>query len=438
MTMHAVPLPAHTPLKGGQYRVQQHIATGGFGAVYLATNAAGARFAIKETYDAHYVHRSGDGLHVTARDDVPGSASIHERQRKRAREEFLRFSHPQLQHPALVPLLDCFEDCGSTYLVMPHIAGQDLRKAAAQRRYGDPAWVLQVLRPIGEVLALLHRHGLIHRDLKPDNIIVCSGDNGALWPVVLDTGSTRDYARRDLVNTGIKTDFGPPEIASAADARIYGRPGPGSDCFAMAGMACLLLSGVQPPGNEERAVALARHDGSDPLRQPRGMSDAVWLVLQRSLQLQVAERHASAGHFLAELEAAMQARAVPSEQPQQLGQQVGEPRGSLHRSDSPTPPHPPPADSGSALPKARQPDAIAWCGALMALGALLAAAWLVWDPETTALAAAAGLCLHLILALALLLRGVPPAWALFPVGNVLEAWRLPGRPGPQTTRTGKR
>ena len=49
--MHAVPLPPHSTLKRGQYRVQRHIATGGFGAVYLATNAAGASFAIKESFD---------------------------------------------------------------------------------------------------------------------------------------------------------------------------------------------------------------------------------------------------------------------------------------------------------------------------------------------------------------------------------------------------
>ncbi len=422
--MHAVPLPPHSTLKRGQYRVQRHIATGGFGAVYLATNAAGASFAIKESFDANYVCRVNDGLKVTARDDVPNSARIHERQRQRAREEFERFSQPHLKHPALVPLLDCFDEFGTTYLVMPYIEGQDLRQAALQRRGGDAAWVLQLLRSIGDVLALLHKHGLIHRDLKPDNILVCTDSKGAIRPVVLDTGATRDYSRADRQSTGLTTDFGAPEIASAADARIYGRPGPASDCFAMAGMACLLLSGEKPLGNRERAAAMMRAGATDPLRQPSGVSSAVWQVLRRSLQLQVAQRHQSADDFLAELQTAMNLRPAD--------QQV-QPAAASRQAPTDTPVAMPVvmpvvAPAVNASPSLGKPDAIAWLGALMALGAVLVAAWLLWGAQAAAVTAAGGLCLHLTLALVLLLRGVAPAWALFPVGNLLELLRL-GRGG---------
>lgn len=421
--MHAVPLPLQTPLRRSHYRVQSHIANGGFGVVYLATDAAGARFAIKEAYDTQFVRRGSDGLQVTPRDDVLGGARIHAHQCRRVHEEFERFSQPHLKHPSLVPLLGCFDERGTTYLVMPYVDGQNLRKAAAQRRGSDPAWVLQLLKPISEVLALLHRNGLIHRDLKPDNILVCLGPAGQLRPVVLDTGATRDYSRHDTVNTGIRTDFGPPEIASAADARIYGRPGPGSDCFAMAGMAYLLLSGLKPPGAEERAVALARSGASDPLQPPPGVTDAVWQVLRCSLQLRVAQRHSSAAQFLAALEVAMGRREL---------QQREKPDLKL------------PADPGlrpvpekqEARFTGREPDAIAWGGALTALAAMLTTAWLLWGPNTAAVAAAALLCLHMALALVLLLLGVAPAQALFPVGNLIEAWRLgqgtaraPARPG---------
>ena len=247
--------------------------------------------------------------------------------------------------------------------------------------------------------------------------------------MVLDTGATRDYSRADRQSTGLTTDFGAPEIASAADARIYGRPGPASDCFAMAGMACLLLSGEKPLDNRERAAAMMRAGATDPLRQPSGVSNAVWQVLRRSLQLQVAQRHQSADDFLAELQTAMNLR----------------PAAASRQAPTDTPVVAPviapvvvpavvPTVTAQASPG--KPDAIAWLGALMALGAVLVAAWLLWGAQAAAVTAAGCLCVHLTLALVLLLRGVAPAWALFPVGNVLELLRLGRGSGRQAAQRG--
>lgn len=410
------PLPAQAVLNRGRYVVQRHIGRGGFGYVYLAADAQGRRYAIKEAFDRQRVARGPDGYLVVPLAAPAQAAREHAHQCKRAHEEFALFQNPALQHDALVRLLDCFDQNSTTYLVMPYIDGVTLHELARDPRRADAPWVLGLLHQIAEVLDMLHRNGMIHRDLKPENVLVARDGQSGSRPVVLDTGATRPFKVRDTVHTGIVTDFGPPEIVGLAEARIYGLPGPQSDCFALAGMAYLLLVGQKPPDWTQRAFALDRTGGTDPLVRPVALSSDVWAVLCRSLALTVQRRHAGAGHLLTELRRAL---ALPrTAERNHVRAEAGNP-----------------VEGRAALPKPHQGPAMlrwnrlpyaptAWISVIAALGALGLTGWLLLGSYATALIGLMALCLHLGVALLVLQRGGSWATALFPFLNGLTLWRL--------------
>lgn len=417
--MSVAPLPARTALQQGRYIVQRPLGQGGFGMVYLAHDRDGRPVAIKECLDGQRVIRAADGLGVKTRADQPRAAREHAHQCQRAREEAALFRRPSLQHRNLVPLTDAFDEHGTTYLVMPYIDGLPLHEAAQSRHSREPAWVLDVLGQIVEVLDLLHQHGLIHRDLKPDNVLITQDASGRSRPIVLDTGATRGFRERAVIHTGIVTDFGPPEIVSQTDARLYGEAGPASDCFALAGMAHLLLTGSKPVGWSQRVARTNRTGGVDPLMCPAGLDSAVWSVLKRSLSLPTALRHATAREFLSDLTAALRpgqtvssraASAAPGDQPAKSAEV--RPPSAVRAVAGPR----------SALP-APGPAWLGWLGASAAQGLGVLLSFALWPMPMSAVCSLLWLLLNWGLAIGLVRQGVGLSWACFPGLNGWIWWR---------------
>jgi serine/threonine-protein kinase len=98
-------------------------------------------------------------------------------------EEARRFA--QCQHPGLVRLVDLFEESGVPFAVMDYVAGESLSELVQPRRAMSEAQAVQYIRQIGSALTALHRNGLIHRDVKPKNLIRPSG---ADFVVLVDYG----------------------------------------------------------------------------------------------------------------------------------------------------------------------------------------------------------------------------------------------------------
>ena len=212
----------------GRYRVDQLIAIGGFGAVYLGEDVEARRkVAIKDMISA-------DGEEFQIR------LNFFERE-----AEILKL----LDGSPIVPRFYNFVKKGtSAHLIMEYIPGRDLLKVLEAQHYHpfDEKLVIDWGKQICDVLSLLHAQNppIIHRDLKPDNIMLLEdGKNIKL----IDFGTARDLGKSSKTRIAAKTrvfteGYAPPE-------QIVGKPEIRSDLFALAGTLFHLLTGKAPEGH---------------------------------------------------------------------------------------------------------------------------------------------------------------------------------------------
>lgn len=423
--MNNAALQSGTELFNGHYKIERVAGRGGLGYVYLARDRNGAAFAIKESFDQNYVDRGADGLSVQPNRSVKNAERIHLHQCSRAQEEYAIFQNPNLKHSSLVPLVQVFEQNQTVYLVMPFIVGETLNQVVKGTRRFDAEWVMAILNKIGKVLTLLHREKMIHRDLKPDNILITTNSQGESVPVVLDTGATRSYDQVNRIHTGISTDFGAPEIEGTSFERMYGKPGPESDCFALAGMAYMLLSGEKPSDWKARSAAI-EHNGIDSLKVPEKLNKEVWQVLKKSLSLMVAQRHGSVTVFLNELLISLHKAKVL--------ENLDKLKRELEPEPAPIPePYPRFKEFVPETPIRHQTpeplktksidiesNTLFWALMLVLIGIVLTILALLTDVETAIISALILFCVHLGISWILIEKNIPLSKATFPILNILR------------------
>ena len=147
--------------------------------------------------------------------------------RSEIRSRFLKEAETaaQLSHPNIVPIYSVDEKDGLVYFVMAYIDGDNLAKRIHDRGPMDPVEVRRVLRAVADALAYAHSHGVVHRDIKPDNILLDAQNNR---PMVTDFGIARAIteggdARLTATGVAIGTPaFMSPE-QSAGDRDLDGR-----------------------------------------------------------------------------------------------------------------------------------------------------------------------------------------------------------------------
>jgi hypothetical protein len=263
----------------GRYRVVRRLGVGGMGAVYEVERAADHRRLALKT--------------------LRGRANP-DRLARFAREAQIA---AQLDHPNLVPVLDVGIADGVLFLVMPLIGGGSLEQQRA--RFGDAGWAAPLLARIAAGLAALHERGILHRDLKPGNILMADGvpqiaDFGLSSLRVDPTGDTlaspdprADTAAPltragDLMGTPA---YMAPELVAGASAAS-----PASDVFAFGVIAYELMCGRAPFAEP---IVFARAEGRA-VEMPS--LDGVGAPIARALDLDPAKRP-SAVELAAEMRA---------------------------------------------------------------------------------------------------------------------------------------
>ena len=218
----------------------------------------------------------------------------------------------QLQHPHIVPLLTAGASGDLLYYVMPYIAGESLRVKLAREGELPVAEAVRILREVVDALAYAHRRGVVHRDIKPDNVLLSEGH-----AVVTDFGVAKALAVGQHAE-GARTLRGPSGITSlgvalgtpaymapeqaAADPHVDHR----ADIYAVGTLAYEMLAGRVPFEAPTPQAMLAAHLTAtpDPVSQHRrSVPPALNAVIMRCLEKRAADRWQSAGEVASQLDA---------------------------------------------------------------------------------------------------------------------------------------
>ena len=242
--LQAAPSALGMALKTGatmhEYRIDGVLGEGGFGITYLATDVhLNANVAIKEYLPQDIVFRAADGV-------VSPTASEHLARYKQGLESFLVEARTlaSFRHHAIVRVARFFEAHRTAYMVLEVEKGEPLKSWWPQHKPVPEKTLVELLLPLLDGLAAVHKAGFLHRDIKPDNIQVRASD-GSL--VLLDFGSaaqTAAVAPHGLVV--VTPGYAPLEQYG------LGEQGPWTDLYALGATLHWAVAGKKPPDAETR------------------------------------------------------------------------------------------------------------------------------------------------------------------------------------------
>ena len=242
-------LPAGYALQ--EYRIERVLGVGGFGLTYLATDGnLNLRVAIKEYLPDDIAARGPDNS-ITPRS--PDTAETFDWGKRRFLDESRTVA--SFRHPNIVRVMRFFEANSTAYMVMEFVEGAALTDWIKTRRPLAQVQAAALIGPLLDGLAVVHKAGFLHRDIKPGNVYV--RDDGS--PVLLDFGSAR-------MRTGDLTTIVSPGFAPFEQYHEKGNQGPWSDIYALGGVLYWMVTGNKP----HEAAARVRTDSMPSAMQAAG------------------------------------------------------------------------------------------------------------------------------------------------------------------------
>jgi serine/threonine protein kinase len=229
------PLKVGTTLCNGLYQIERVVGAGGFALVYLASQGRwGLQVCIKEYYP--YGSQRINGLIEAqtpdeARKMVAGRQAFDDEAATLAR----------FKHPGIVRILGSFVENGTAYLVQEMLEGFTLSEGLELAGRMPLPMVLQVAQQLGQALLMVHAAGLVHSDLKPENIFLTKEGRY----VLLDFGLTRGFLSvggAQIGGRGVSMGYAPPEQYIPGSVLT-----PASDVYSFSATLYTLLTGIAPP-----------------------------------------------------------------------------------------------------------------------------------------------------------------------------------------------
>ncbi|MFF0318725.1 serine/threonine-protein kinase [Micromonospora sp. NPDC005252] len=259
----------------GRYRLDERVATGGMGDVWRASDLVlGRQVAVKVLLPAL----------VSDPDFIA---------RFRAEARIMA----ALRHPGIVQVYDCGEDDlpdggRADYLVMEFVEGEPLSKRIEAAGRLDVAETMSIVAQAAHALSAAHRGGIVHRDVKPSNLLV--QEDGTV--VLVDFG----VARSTNVTSITSTNAVPGTALYMAPEQAAGRPVSGAtDIYALGAVAYCCLTGGPPFTGDNPLQVAVRHLDDEPPELPHDIPEAVRALVSRALAKDPLDRFTS-GSAMAE------------------------------------------------------------------------------------------------------------------------------------------
>lgn len=263
-----------------RYKIEEVIGAGGFGITYRAWDPLLQSYvAIKEYYPSGIATRSADSSKVC----VP--VGQEQREYHRGRIRFLKEAQDVARfqsEPNIVSIYDYLEENDTAYMVMEYLHGCTLKQYI--REHGgrlDTDHILHICLSVLDALAVVHKAGMIHRDISPENIFICEDltvkliDFGAAKQVYLDGEQTMSVV--------LKPGYAPPEQYAKKD-----KQGPWTDIYALGATLYFAATGEKP----EESFGRVLEDTIKPVCEvnpelPRAMSQ----VIMRAMSVKTEDRY---------------------------------------------------------------------------------------------------------------------------------------------------
>lgn len=263
-----------------RYKIEEVIGAGGFGITYRAWDPLLQSYvAIKEYYPSGIATRSADSSKVC----VP--VGQEQREYHRGRIRFLKEAQDVSRfqsEPNIVSIYDYLEENDTAYMVMEYLHGCTLKQYI--REHGgrlDTDHILHICLSVLDALAVVHKAGMIHRDISPENIFICEDltvkliDFGAAKQVYLDGEQTMSVV--------LKPGYAPPEQYAKKD-----KQGPWTDIYALGATLYFAATGEKP----EESFGRVLEDTIKPVCEvnpeiPRAMSQ----VIMRAMSVKIEDRY---------------------------------------------------------------------------------------------------------------------------------------------------
>lgn len=271
----------------GKYLVGDVLGEGGFGITYIGYDLnLEIRVAIKEFFPNGYATRESKNTSVLTVYAGKNIDIVY-----KWRDNFLKEARSLAKCANLsgvVGVKDFFQENNTAYIVQEFLEGQTLKEYCKEKGGKLPVeQLLSALEPVILALEEVHKEGLIHRDISPDNIMLLRGGQMKL----LDFGAARDFTQEGdkSLSVLLKPGYAPEE-----QYRTKGNQGPWSDIYALAGTIYKCITGVTPPESMERMR-------KDELQRPSALgvsiSPTVEKVLLKAMEVYAENRYQTIEEF---------------------------------------------------------------------------------------------------------------------------------------------
>ena len=270
-------------LASGEYRIQQPLGQGGFGITYQGIDTRLNRAVAVKEFFPEGCWREGSTVVSAGRWNSDTYSS--------AKQKFLLEGQTlgQFNHPGIVQVFYYFEENNTAYMVMEYLRGKtlaELLKQSKEKLSEDRA--LEYIAKVGEALEILHQAQFLHRDIKPDNIMLA--DDGRL--VLIDFGAARDFT------SNCTTRYTTMLTPGYAPLEQYGRAlkyGAFTDIYALGSTLYYLLTGQAPVSAIERAAGVELKTVAEINPQ---INSHVSKAIALAMKMDVTERLQSVREFL--------------------------------------------------------------------------------------------------------------------------------------------